>query len=111
MKQQMIQEKEQFSFCKGITKKYLKPKWFRHEALHTTSVLMDSVQQHIIDHHYYHSKINPEFNKKIDEAIDLLYAAYSSCNKENEQNKKILNPNWEIFKEIQDEEEANRLLG
>ena len=111
MKQQMIQEKEQFSFCKGIVKKYLKPKWFRHEALHTTSVLMDSVQQHIIDHHYYHSKINPEFNKKIDEAIDLLYAAYSSCNKEYEQNKKILNPNWGIFKEFQYKAEANRLLG
>ena len=111
MKQQMIQEKEQFSFCKGIVKKYLKPKWFRHEALHTTSVLMESVQQHIIDHHYYHSKINPEFNKKIDEAIDLLYAAYSSCKKENEQSKKILNPDWEVFKKIQSEFEANRLLG
>ena len=48
---------------------------------------MESVQQHIIDHHYYHSKINPGFNKKIDEAIDLLYAAYSSCKKENEQDK------------------------
>ena len=52
MKKQIVQEKERFSFCKGIVKKYLNPKWFRHEALHTTSVLMESIQQHIVEHHY-----------------------------------------------------------
>lgn len=110
MKKQRVQEKERFSFCKGIVKKYLNPKWFRHEALHTTSVLMESVQQHIVEHHYYNSKINPEFNKKIDLAVEILYEAYGSCNNSFEEAEKILNPNWEIFKQIKNENELEQRL-
>lgn len=64
--------------AKKKTKKLRKvnPKWFRHEALHTTYVAADLVADQLQGHWYYTSGINPEFNKKIDLAVDALMAAY-----------------------------------
>ena len=64
--------------AKKKTKKLrkVKPKWFRHEALHTTYVAADLVADQLQGHWYYTSGINPEFNKKIDIAVDALMDAY-----------------------------------
>ena len=52
------------------------PKWFRHEALHTSCIAADLVAGQLQEHWYYTSGINPEFNKKIDQAVDALMDAY-----------------------------------
>lgn len=71
-------------------KKKCKPKWFRHEALHTTHVCTEMVYDHLVNHHYYDSKINPDFNKQIDLAIDHLFNAYQIAgNPDNEVKKKM----------------------
>jgi hypothetical protein len=56
--------------------KKVNPKWFRHEALHTSYIAADLVAEQLQEHWYYTSGINPEFNKKIDEAVDALMDAY-----------------------------------
>lgn len=63
---------------KKKAKKYTKhnPKWFRHEALHTTHVAADLVPNQLAEHWYYTSGINPQYNEKIDEAIAALMEAY-----------------------------------
>ena len=72
-----------------MAKKKVNPKWFRHEALHTTSIAAEFVSDHLTNHHYYHQKINPEFNKKVDEALEALMEAYQLCSQENEVKKKM----------------------
>ncbi|MFN3893735.1 MULTISPECIES: hypothetical protein [unclassified Acinetobacter] len=72
-----------------MAKKKVNPKWFRHEALHTTSVAVEFVNDHLANHQYYHQKINPKFNKKIDDALEALMEAYQLCNQENEVKKKM----------------------
>ena len=56
--------------------KKVNPKWFRHEALHTTHVAANLVAEQLAEHWYYTSGINPQFNRKIDEAVDALMDAY-----------------------------------
>lgn len=63
--------------------------FFRHEALHTSSVILEMVSNHLVDHHYYHQTINPKYNALVDEAIDALYAVYSSIDEENEVFKRM----------------------
>lgn len=69
--------------------KKVNPKWFRHEALHTSSVCLEILDDHLQNHRYYDSEINPEFNKNIDEAISALGRAYQACNQLNEVKNKI----------------------
>ena len=56
----------------------------RHEALHTSFIMMESIDSNLIHHFYYISGKNPEFNKKIDEAMKALAEAYQLCDEENE---------------------------
>ena len=72
-----------------MKRRKVKPKYFRHEALHTASVCMEMVGEHLQNHHYYDQKINPEFNKQVDLAIDALIRAYQACNKEHETQKSM----------------------
>lgn len=73
-----------------MSKKKVSPKWFRHEALHTTNVCAEMVNDHLLNHHYYHSNINPEFNKHIDKALKHLAKAYQAVgNEQNEVDRKI----------------------
>ena len=71
--------------------KKVNPKWFRHEALHTTNVCLGMVEAHLRQHHYYHSEINPEFNKQIELAISHLASAYQAVGRHevNEVLKKM----------------------
>ena len=71
--------------------KKVNQKWFRHEALHTTSVILEMMEEHLKNHHYYHSGINPKFNENIDKAIDSIFQAYQDIGggRENEVKKKI----------------------
>ena len=71
--------------------KKFNPKWFRHEALHTTSICIEMVEDHLRNHHYFHSNINPEFNKQVDKAMEHLAKAYQMAGdyKSNEVRKKI----------------------
>lgn len=62
---------------------------FRHEALHTSSVILDMLNDHLADHHYYYQTINPKYNALVDKAIDALYAVYSSIDEENEVFKRM----------------------
>lgn len=50
---------------------------------------MEMVGEHLQNHHYYDQKINPEFNKQVDLAIDALIRAYQACNKEHETQKSM----------------------
>ena len=63
--------------------------FFRHEALHTSSVILEMIDNHLADHHYYHQTINPKYNALVDKAIDALYAVYSSIDEENETFKRM----------------------
>jgi hypothetical protein len=65
---------------------------FRHEALHVTNLFIENIEDHLVNHHYYHSGVNPEFNKQIDLAIETMMNAYLSLNEFNELSKKIDNP-------------------
>ncbi|MCJ9008438.1 hypothetical protein K5E26_10000 [Acinetobacter baumannii] len=49
-----------------MSKTKVNPKWFRHEALHTSYVLLSMVNDHLTRHQYYLERINPEFNRHID---------------------------------------------
>lgn len=68
----------------------VKTKWFRHEALHMTWVLTETLSAQIQKHEYYKSKINPKFNLAIDHAIEALSEAYLAvgAGKENEVREK-----------------------
>ena len=59
-------------------------KWFRHEALHTTSISIELINNQLVEHHYYHSNINPEFVKQTDLALEALNNAYQLIDKEQE---------------------------
>lgn len=73
-----------------MKKSKVDPKWIRHEALHTTNLLLESIEEHLAKHWYYQSKINPKFNQEIDKAIAALAEAYQSGgNEKNEVKKKI----------------------
>lgn len=52
------------------------PKWFRHEALHTTHIAVSLISDQLCDHPYYTSGINPEYNLKVNDAIKALSDAY-----------------------------------
>lgn len=67
------------------------PKWFRHEVLHTTWIVLDTAFNHLQKHQYYKSGINPKFNKAIDKSIESLNEAYTSVglNRQNEIKKTI----------------------
>ena len=69
--------------------KKVTPKWYRHESLHTTDVILNLVNDSLIGHMYFDSGINPVFNKHIENAIEELCKAYQACNKENEVRSKI----------------------
>lgn len=73
-----------------MKKSKVDPKWIRHEALHTTNLLLESIEEHLANHWYYQSKINPKFNHEIDKAIAALAEAYQvGGNEKNEVKKKI----------------------
>lgn len=76
--------------------KKVKPKWFRHEAQHTTIVSVELIHNSLREHMYYNSRINPEFNKHIRKALGHLNMAYQSCNKENEVKGSITLPDDSI---------------
>ena len=63
--------------------------FFRHEAMHTSSVILDMVCNHLAEHHYYDQTINPKYNALVDKAVDALYAVYSSIDEENEEFKRM----------------------
>lgn len=71
---------------KLFDKYFTVPEWFRHETLHTTSVMLESINSHLVDHHYYDQKINPAFNENIDKAIDYLWKAYQAVG-DHEENE------------------------
>lgn len=47
-----------------------------HEALHSTNMVAEILEDHLVKHHYYHSKFNPEYNALIDKAGESLAEAY-----------------------------------
>ncbi len=67
---------------------YVTPEWFRHEALHTTNVLLENVNDHLLEHHYYDQGINPEYNSHIDRAISALSDAYQAVGLDGENEVK-----------------------
>lgn len=80
-----------------------------HEALHSTNIVVEILEDHLMNHHYYNSNINPEYNALIDEAGAALSAAYQSVGQQmhfdNEENNikkvklnRIINPILNIFK-------------
>lgn len=62
----------------------VKPKFLRFASLHTTDVLLNTVNDHLAGNLYYTSGINPEYNKSIDKAMKHLANAYQQCNSNNE---------------------------
>lgn len=68
----------------GCKKNRVNPKWFRHEALDRTHVVLDSLNSYLIEHMYHHSGINPTYSQHIENAANELAKAYQACNKENE---------------------------
>lgn len=58
--------------------------FYRHEALHTTNILSENINNHLAEHWYYQSGINIEFNNKIDIALKMLLEAYQLCDEEKE---------------------------
>lgn len=71
-----------------MSKTKVNPKWFRHKALHTSYVLLSMVNDHLTRHQYYLERINPEFNRHIDAAIEHLTAAYQAAGNEGLEVKK-----------------------
>lgn len=72
---------------------FVKPKFLRHEALHTTHNLVESINNQLIEHHYYNSNINPLFNELVDDAMSKLADAYQAVgDTDNEVKKYIFNP-------------------
>lgn len=72
-----------------MSKRKVNPKWYRHESLHTTHVITNALYSALVEHMYFDSEINPEFNKHIQKALDHLNKAYQACNKEHEVKSKI----------------------
>lgn len=56
----------------------------RHEALDRTHLIRDMLHDYIIEHTYYDSSANSDFNEAINKAFDALCDAYQLCNEENE---------------------------
>lgn len=50
--------------------------FFRHETLHTTHILNCLLYEQLIEHTYYDSKINTQFNNELDLAFKHLSKAY-----------------------------------
>lgn len=63
-------------------------KFIRHEALHLSYVLFETVSNHLLDSSYIKSGVNKKFNHHIKKATDHLWKAYQSCNEENEKQEK-----------------------
>lgn len=59
-------------------------KFLRHEALHTTSILAQMVENELLNHGYAELKVNKKFNNHIKKATKHLYEAYQSCNETEE---------------------------
>lgn len=60
-----------------------------HEALHSTNMVTEILEDHLINHHYYNSNINPEYNKLIDKAGKSLAKAYQSIANNSEYYKSL----------------------
>lgn len=58
-------------------------KFIHHEALHTTNLIVEMIDDHLINHHYYHNGTNPKFNARVDKAIKQLAKAYQECGNDN----------------------------
>ena len=56
--------------------KGMKIKHLKHEALHTTSNIIGHIHSDIVEHPYYCSNDNKEFNKRINKALEILSEAY-----------------------------------
>lgn len=59
-------------------KKKIKVDLIEHEALHSTNMVSEILEEHLINHHYYHSEVNKEYNQLIDKAGELIQEAYQS---------------------------------
>lgn len=59
-------------------KKKIKVDLIQHEALHATNMVTEILEDHLINHHYYNSKVNKKYNKLIDKAGKALASAYQS---------------------------------
>lgn len=59
-------------------KKKVEPDLIEHEALHATNMVNEILEDHLVNHHYYDSKVNKEYNKLIDKASKALAKAYQS---------------------------------
>lgn len=90
---EFLQDSEKFDEFRYVEKYhnefYSVLDFFRHEALHTTSVMTETVYSHLVEHHYYDQNINPEFNKHIDDAIDSLNKAYQAVGLDNANENKL----------------------
>ncbi len=56
----------------------------RHEALDRTHLVRDMLYSFVINHTYYASDVNSDFNDAINKAFDALCDAYQLCNEESE---------------------------
>lgn len=70
-------------------KKKVKPDLIEHEALHATNMVVEILEDHLINHHYYHSGVNKEYNKLIDKAGKALAKAYQSIPNNSEYYKSL----------------------
>lgn len=59
-------------------------KYCRHEALDRTYVAYDMVNSYLMEHHYFTSGLNKEYNDHVQKAFDHLWQAYQLCNKDHE---------------------------
>lgn len=59
--------------------------FIRFEALHTTNIIVEMIDDHLMRHQYYDSNVNPEYNKLVDEAQALLARAYQVCGQDDEE--------------------------
>lgn len=60
-----------------------------HEALHSTNMVSEILEEHLVNHHYYDSQVNKEYNKLIDKAGEFLQEAYQSIANNSDFYKEI----------------------
>lgn len=70
-------------------KKKVEPDLIEHEALHATNMVNEILEDHLVNHHYYDSKVNKEYNKLIDKASKALAKAYQSIPSNSEYYKSL----------------------
>lgn len=64
---------------------HVEPTFYRHEALDRSSVISEFLYNHLVEHKYYTSGINPEYNKNVDLAFDYLCKAYQAVGNEDNE--------------------------